>query len=30
LKWPMAIKSAWAITLVLGFGNVMVLSLWNR
>jgi ech hydrogenase subunit B len=30
LKWPMAIKSAWAITLVLGFGNVMVLSLWNH
>ena len=26
LKWPAAIKSAWIVTLVLGFGNILVLS----
>ena len=27
LKWQAAIKSAWAVALVLGFGNILVLSL---
>lgn len=27
LKWQAALKSAWAVTLVLGFGNILVLSL---
>jgi formate hydrogenlyase subunit 4 len=27
LKWPLAIKSAWLITAVLGCGNILVLSL---
>lgn len=26
LKWQMALKSAWAVALVLGFGNILVLS----
>lgn len=29
LKWPTALKSAWTVTLILGFGNIMVLS-WFR
>jgi len=29
LKWPTALKSAWTVTLILGFGNVMALS-WFR
>lgn len=27
LKWPLAVKSAWAVTLALGFGNILVLTL---
>lgn len=27
LKWQMALKSAWAVAVVLGFGNILVLSL---
>ncbi len=27
LKWQTALKSAWAVTVVLGFGNILVLSL---
>jgi ech hydrogenase subunit B len=27
LKWPTALKSAWAVTVILGFGNILVLSL---
>lgn len=27
LKWQMALRSAWAVTAVLGFGNILVLSL---
>ncbi|MGD0389625.1 MAG: complex I subunit 1 family protein [Tepidisphaeraceae bacterium] len=27
LKWPAAIRSSWAVALVLGFGNILVLSL---
>ena len=27
LKWTTALKSAWVVTLVLGFGNILVLSL---
>lgn len=27
LKWQMAIKSAWGVTLVLGFGNIVALTL---
>jgi ech hydrogenase subunit B len=27
LKWQAALKSAWAVTMVLGFGNILVLSL---
>jgi formate hydrogenlyase subunit 4 len=30
LKWPLALKSAWAVTLALGFGNIMVLSLLQK
>ncbi len=29
LKWQAALKSAWAVTVVLGFGNILVLSLWS-
>ncbi len=29
VKWPLALRSAWVVTLVLGFGNVLVLSLVN-
>jgi ech hydrogenase subunit B len=29
LKWQAALKSAWAVALVLGFGNLMVLSLFR-
>jgi ech hydrogenase subunit B len=29
LKWQTAIRSAWLVTLVLGFGNIVVLSLIN-
>jgi ech hydrogenase subunit B len=29
LKWPAALKSTWMVTLILGFGNIMVLS-WLR
>jgi formate hydrogenlyase subunit 4 len=27
LKWPAAIRSSWAVALLLGFGNILVLSL---
>lgn len=27
LKWQMALKSAWAVAVILGFGNILVLSL---
>ena len=27
LKWQAALGSAWAVTAVLGFGNILVLSL---
>jgi formate hydrogenlyase subunit 4 len=27
LKWQTAIRSAWLVTLVLGFGNILILSL---
>ncbi|HPU56494.1 MAG TPA: methyl-accepting chemotaxis protein, partial [Verrucomicrobiota bacterium] len=27
LKWQMALRSAWVVAIVLGFGNVLVLSL---
>lgn len=30
LRWRTALKSAWAIALVLGFGNIMVLSLYRN
>jgi ech hydrogenase subunit B len=29
LKWPVALRSSWAVALVLGFGNILVLSLWQ-
>jgi formate hydrogenlyase subunit 4 len=29
LKWPMAIKSAWAVTAVLGFGNILILPFFK-
>ncbi|HEY5915146.1 MAG TPA: complex I subunit 1 family protein [Verrucomicrobiae bacterium] len=29
LKWPVALKSAWVVAAVLGFGNILVLS-WIR
>jgi len=27
VKWPLALRSAWLVTIMLGFGNVLVLSL---
>ena len=29
LKWQLALKSAWIVTTVLGFGNIVVLSAWR-
>ena len=29
LKWQVALKSAWAVAMVLGFGNILVLSIWR-
>jgi ech hydrogenase subunit B len=29
LKWQMALKSAWLVAAVLGFGNILVLSFWR-
>ena len=29
LKWQTAVRSAWAVAAVLGFGNILVLS-WIR
>lgn len=28
LKWQAAVRSAWIVTAVLGFGNILILSLW--
>jgi formate hydrogenlyase subunit 4 len=29
LKWQTALKSAWAVTMILGFGNIMILSIFR-
>ena len=29
LKWQAAVRSAWIVTAVLGFGNILILSLWS-
>jgi len=29
LKWQTAIRSAWLVTLVFGFGNILILSLMS-
>jgi ech hydrogenase subunit B len=29
LKWQLAIKSAWAVTLVLAVANLILLALWK-
>jgi len=30
VKWPLALRSAWLVTLVLGFGNILVLSVLKK
>jgi formate hydrogenlyase subunit 4 len=30
VKWPLALRSAWLVTLVLGFGNILILSVLKK